>query len=733
MQKFNGSLIRQFPSLVTGNAAAGVQVSVFIAGGNTLATLYATNNTAGVQLSNPLTTDGNGFYSFYAADGKYVLEFNNGFPSLAVQLVDVDAIRNDFDALEASNTAFRNEQQAAYDAFVLSQGWDQVGTFAAGFTYTSPNQVGQDADGNWWRWAGTIPAGGKTVTAGTLPTSDANYKLVGDGVLRSALAAPDSTVLVGGVEAGDLYSYGLSAIGESFKTKLDSGQSDAKMLVISDSTGNEQSEWVYKYVLALVAAYPEHTFNYRLWDDATSAYLAPVVFTGSGSKVVDVYNAAHPGASATYFQGARFNLINAAEMDFVITNLGHNGGTNLTYRTIFEIHFQCFMEYKNRHPKADFAITLQNFRTDSELYSATAVDVLRDIAKLLSAPVIDIYTIFKQKQKAGELNEWMVDIVHPNSAGSDAWARTVVNQFFYGSDSVQSKGALISGTGDSLLNDPYMLDFPWNLAGPTGTTVSNATVGVETTIQESGRAIKVTATSASNGFIRWDLTPTQLKSIKHLNSVTFAVRLYVPAASTNALNGRVYYDASGSQYYTALAVARDGWLWSMVTVPKSVLQSATFLRLGVFVTDNSSIYIDRVIALPNDDIKEPRYTDIILSEYYSPLNVVGLDTTLPIVSGNNIQITTSSTPVGDYRFAINLPSLPIGTRFILSFNYDATVGSVFARSGLNGGGTTIASTNSASTSLEFVTTTSNNSILVTMSTGEVLPKNFNNVSIKVKK
>ena len=220
MQKFNGSLIRQFPSLVSGNAATGVQVTVKIAGGNTLATLYATNNIAGATKSNPTTTDTKGFYSFYAADGKYVLEFNNGFPSLDVQLVDVDAIRSEFDALEASNTtfrneqqasygaleasnaAFRNEQQAAYDAFVLSQGWDQVGTFVDGFTFESPNQVGQDADGNWWRWNGALP---KTVTAGALPSSDTDYKLVGDGVLRSDLANPDKgAAMVGrGVVAVD--------------------------------------------------------------------------------------------------------------------------------------------------------------------------------------------------------------------------------------------------------------------------------------------------------------------------------------------------------------------------------------------------------------------------------------------------------------------------------------------------------------------------------------------------
>lgn len=207
MQKFNGSLIRQFPSQITGNAASGVQVTVKITGSNTLATLYATNNMAGATKSNPATTDTKGFYSFYAADGQYVLEFSNGFPSLDVQLVDVDAIRNDFDtisgefdALDVSNATFKSEQQAAYDAFVLSQGWDQVGTFAVGFEFNSPNQVGQDDDGNWWRSI-VIP---KTVDPATDPTSDSDYKLVGDGVLRNDLAAPDSTVLVGGKSAKDI-------------------------------------------------------------------------------------------------------------------------------------------------------------------------------------------------------------------------------------------------------------------------------------------------------------------------------------------------------------------------------------------------------------------------------------------------------------------------------------------------------------------------------------------------
>lgn len=87
------------------------------------------------------------------------------------------------------------------DSIVANAGWNQVGTFASGFTFTNANDVGQDASGNWWRWNGALP---KVVTAGTLPTSNVNYKLVGDGVLRQELATPDSTVPVGGEQASKI-------------------------------------------------------------------------------------------------------------------------------------------------------------------------------------------------------------------------------------------------------------------------------------------------------------------------------------------------------------------------------------------------------------------------------------------------------------------------------------------------------------------------------------------------
>lgn len=91
MQKFNGNLIRQFPSASSGNAANGVQVSVCELGTNTLIDIYGTNNELSTPIANPITTDAKGFYSFYAPDGKYTLRFNNGFPALEINMIDAAA------------------------------------------------------------------------------------------------------------------------------------------------------------------------------------------------------------------------------------------------------------------------------------------------------------------------------------------------------------------------------------------------------------------------------------------------------------------------------------------------------------------------------------------------------------------------------------------------------------------------------------------------------------------
>ncbi len=184
MQKYNGQLIRQFASNVTGNAASGVTVTVRRQSDAGLTTLYVENNIAGATLSNPITTTSTGHFAFYAADGVYTLTFSDGTPQQVVQLQDVSAL------------------QAQFDAAVLAGGYIPSGTFSAGATLTQSNQILSDGS-SYWRWGGALP---KTVTAGSAPTPTGvgNWIVLSDFALRGDLGAAGSTVPVGGVLAGSL-------------------------------------------------------------------------------------------------------------------------------------------------------------------------------------------------------------------------------------------------------------------------------------------------------------------------------------------------------------------------------------------------------------------------------------------------------------------------------------------------------------------------------------------------
>lgn len=67
-----------------GNAVEAAEVAVLDAQGN-LATLYADNTAAPAALLNPLTTDANGGFAFYAVNGRYTLRVTGtGLPTREV-------------------------------------------------------------------------------------------------------------------------------------------------------------------------------------------------------------------------------------------------------------------------------------------------------------------------------------------------------------------------------------------------------------------------------------------------------------------------------------------------------------------------------------------------------------------------------------------------------------------------------------------------------------------------
>lgn len=91
---------------------------------------------------------------------------------------------------------------AASQQALANSGFIPKGDFTTGGTVDAKNEVFSDGS-NYWRYDGALPF---TVTAGSSPTPTGvgAWINVTDGTLRSQLAAVDSTVLVGGVEANTI-------------------------------------------------------------------------------------------------------------------------------------------------------------------------------------------------------------------------------------------------------------------------------------------------------------------------------------------------------------------------------------------------------------------------------------------------------------------------------------------------------------------------------------------------
>lgn len=98
-----------------------------------------------------------------------------------------------------------NQTQAQLNQWALDRSFTEIGDFTAGFTITARQQIAL-FNGEWYRWDGALP---KVVAPGSTPIGTGGiaqgaWLSVGDAAIRNALDDPNSTVSVGGVEAGKI-------------------------------------------------------------------------------------------------------------------------------------------------------------------------------------------------------------------------------------------------------------------------------------------------------------------------------------------------------------------------------------------------------------------------------------------------------------------------------------------------------------------------------------------------
>ena len=153
---------------------------------------------------------------------------------------------NSANSAAASALDALNSSEVAINALMNSTFEPSSFDFTTGGTLDATDRnkaVYNPVDNNWYSWAGALP---HTVTAGTDPTADSNWKPRTDQLLRQELAASTGATLSGAGKGGTVEDYlfdiSVDAIGD-FKNDQD-GLAEALQAKITELTGMVDSAYV---------------------------------------------------------------------------------------------------------------------------------------------------------------------------------------------------------------------------------------------------------------------------------------------------------------------------------------------------------------------------------------------------------------------------------------------------------------------------------------------------------
>jgi lysophospholipase L1-like esterase len=194
MQKYQNNIADR-----SGNAVAGLTVTVTLQAGGGLATIYSDN--AGNVAPNPLTTDANGYFEFYAADGRYNIDAPGGGYHdvlIADTVLIAGAASASASAAQASATSAAGDRVAAQTAASLAVPAATTATEQATIATTAAATATAAQTG-----AQTARTGAETARTGAETAQQAAMDSSGLFVDLTAFGAAVADGKMGGIKSAD--------------------------------------------------------------------------------------------------------------------------------------------------------------------------------------------------------------------------------------------------------------------------------------------------------------------------------------------------------------------------------------------------------------------------------------------------------------------------------------------------------------------------------------------------
>lgn len=191
--------------------------------------------------------------------------------------------------------------------------------------------------------------------------------------------------------------------------------------VLGDSTGNSTGEWVDLWGKHLSET---ATVTIHLWDQDKEQWRGqPTVYPGATGRTIEIWNGSQPGSSADY-PATRLTVMQPNKPDFVILSFGHNGQAKGVASQFQTTQDAVAAKWGGKLP---IVAVIQNAAGQPRAAQTDANQVVvREWASVNGIPTIDVRAAF---DKLPDLQANLVDDglgVHPNPAGQQVWADTVI-------------------------------------------------------------------------------------------------------------------------------------------------------------------------------------------------------------------------------------------------------------------------------------------------------------------
>ena len=390
-------------------------------------------------------------------------------------------------------------------------------------------------------------------------------------------------------------------LGSGLLQILSSGTAGASIFVAGDSTGDEESEWVYQLAWQLGYRYPAYRINYYLWDEKRRSWpsVPLVILQGaSGGPALDVWNMSVSGARENYALAYAEREIVQKRPDLMFVSYGLNDGAE-TAR--FRWGIQSLVEsVAARAPDTEIVLIAQNPAVGN-MYQQARASELELLASQEGLGFVNVYGTFAAR---GDPTAYLTpDGLHPNAAGVSLWLNAVLVQMNFAGGGAGSAPAAGAVRAPSVIRNGDFSRFSG--PSPTGWKLTNTRADKDfVQVEPSGHryALRLTEVAPAGAYI---YQPLDIKQVKG-RWVTVAVRLMVPdGASNSSAGGAGVIDdhTDAAQSVQQAYGPRGTYYWEIVS--RKIDESATTAGVVVYVDSagvqsaggRSTITVGQVLAV----------------------------------------------------------------------------------------------------------------------------------------